>query len=174
MLSLRAFPAVLALGLTLAACQSVEKKAETDQAKVLSDSALVCSATAEVEKALEQVDDLTPASTVADAEAAGASLKKALAKLDEAEAELQTSQWKEYRDQVAIYEKFVGQVRQNKSMTLEDAAQQLKAKAAPVLAAREQLAETTACIDVENLTNSEDEASRDKSKDEGPDKADSD
>ena len=122
---------------------------------------------------MEQVDDLTPASTVADAEAAGASLKKALAKLDEAEAELQTSQWKEYRDQVAIYEKFVGQVRQNKSMTLEDAAQQLKAKAAPVLAAREQLAETTACIEVENLTNSEDESSRDKSQDEGPDKADS-
>ena len=35
---------------------------------------------------------------------------------------------------MAIYEKFVGQVRQNKSMTLEDAAQQLKAKVAPVLA----------------------------------------
>ena len=130
MLSLRAFPAVLDLGLSLAACQSVEKKAETDQVKVLSDSALVCSATAEVEKAMEQVDDLTPASTVADAEAAGASLQKALAKLDEAEAELQTSQWKEYRDQVAIYEKFVGQVRQNKSMTLEDAAQPLSRSAA--------------------------------------------
>ena len=92
MLSLRDFPAVLDLGLSLAACQSVEKKAETDQVKVLSDCALVRSATAEVEKAMEQVNHLTPASTVADAEAAGASLQKALAKLDEAEAELQTSQ----------------------------------------------------------------------------------
>ena len=76
MLSLRAFPAVLALGLALAACQSVEKKAVVDQAEVVSDSDLVCKATAEVEKALDNVDDLTPASTVADAEAAGASLKK--------------------------------------------------------------------------------------------------
>ncbi|WP_115071552.1 hypothetical protein [Synechococcus sp. UW179B] len=173
MLSLRAFPAVLDLGLSLAACQSVEKKAETDQVKVLSDSALVCSATAEVEKAMEQVNHLTPASTVADAEAAGASLQKALAKLDEAEAELQTSQWKEYRDQVAIYEKFVGQVRQNKTMTLEEAAKQLKAKAAPVIAAHEQLAETTVCIEVEEPTDSSDDRSRDTSKDDGPEKADS-
>ena len=57
-----------------------------------SDSGLVCKATAEVEKALDNVDDLTPASTVADAEVAGASLKKALATLDQAETELQTAQ----------------------------------------------------------------------------------
>ena len=163
----------MALGLALAACQSVEKKAVTDQAKVLSDSGLVCNAAAGVEKALDKIDDLTPASTVADAEVAGASLKKALATLDQAETELQTAQLKEYRDQVAICETFIGQIRQNKTMTLEEAAKQLKAKAAPVIAAYEQLAETTACIEVENLTDSEDEASRDKSKDVGPDKADS-
>ena len=173
MLTLRAFPAVLALGLALAACQSVEKKAVTDQAKVLSDSGLVCNAAAEVEKALDKIDDLTPASTVADAEVAGASLKKALATLDQAETELQTAQRKEYRDQVAIYETFVGQIRQNKTMTLEEAAQQLKAKAAPVIAAHEQLAEATACIEVEELTDSSDDRSRDKSQEKGLEKADS-
>ena len=173
MLSLQALPAVLALGLALAACQSVEKKAVVDQAEVVSDSGLVCKATAEVEKALDNVDDLTPASTVADAEAAGASLKKALATFDQAETELQTAKLKEYRDQVEIYEKFVGEIRQNKTMTLEEAAQQLKTKAAPVIAAHEQLAETMACVEVEELTNSDDETSRDKSKDDGPDKADS-
>ncbi len=173
MLSLRAFPAVLALGVALTACQSVEKKAVKDQAKVVSDSGLVCTAAAEVEKALDKVDDLTPASTVAEAEAAGESLKKALAKLDTAEKELQTSQLNEYRDQVAIYEKFVGQIRQNKTMTLEEAAQQLQAKAAPVIAAHKQLMETTACVEVEELSDSDDAASRDKTKDAITEKADS-
>jgi hypothetical protein len=126
-----------------------------------------------VEKALAKVDDLTPASTVADAEAAGASLKKALATFDQAETELQTAKLKEYRDQVEIYEKFVGEIRQNKTMTLEEAAQQLKTKADPVIAAHEQLAETVACVEVEEFTNSDDETSRDKSNDDGPDKADS-
>ena len=107
------------------------------------------------------------------AEAAGASLKEALATLDQAETELQTAQRKEYRDQVAIYETFVGQIRQNKTMTLEEAAKQLKAKAAPVIAAHEQLAETTACLEVEELTDSSDDRSRDTSKDDGPEKADS-
>ena len=165
MLSLRAFPAVLALGVALTACQSVEKKAVKDQAKVVSDSGLVCTAAADVEKALDKVDDLTPASTVAEAEAAGESLKKALATLDKAEKELQTSQLNEYRDQVEIYEKFVGQIRQNKTMTLEEAAQQLKEKAAPVIAAHEQLLETTVCVEVDELSDSDDAASRDKTKD---------
>ncbi len=171
MLSLRAFPAALALGLALTACQSVEQKAVKDEAKVVSDSGLVCSATAEVEKALDKVEALTPASTVADAEVAGESLKKALATLDKAEIELQTSKLNEYRDQVAIYEKFVSQIRQSKTMTLEEAAQQLKAKAAPVIAAREQLAETTDCIEVEELTDSNHESSPDQSKDDTAGKA---
>ena len=128
------------------------KKAVVDQAEVVSDSGLVCKAIAE---------------------AAGASLKKALATLDQAETELQTAQLKEYRDQVAIYETFVGQIRQNKTMPLEEAAEQLKAKAAPVIAAHEQLAETTACLEVEELTDSSDDRFRDTSKDDGPEKADS-
>ena len=111
MMPLRAIPAVLVLGMVLTACQSVEKQAVTEQVKVVSDSGLVCTAAAEVEKALDKVDDLTPASTVADAEAAGASLKKALATFDQAETELQTAKLKEYRDQVEIYEKFVGEIR---------------------------------------------------------------
>ena len=128
------------------------KKAVVDQAEVVSDYGLVCKAIAE---------------------AAGASLKKALATLDQAETELQTAQLNEYRDQVAIYETFVGQIRQNKTMPLQEAAKQLKAKAAPVIAAHEQLAETTACLEVEELTDSSDDRSRDTSKDDGPEKADS-
>ncbi len=173
MLSLRAFPAVLAVGLALAARQPAEKKAVEDQAKVISDSVLVCNAAAEVEKALKKVDDLTPASTVADAEAAGASLKKALATFNQAEKELQSSKLKEYRDQVEIYEKFVGEIKQNKSMTLEEAAQQLKAKAAPVIAAHDQIGETMACVEVDESTDSDAETTRKKSQDGGPDKADS-
>lgn len=166
MLSLRAVPAVLALGVALTACQSVEKKAVRDQVQVVSDSGLLCTAATEVEKALDKVDDLTPASTIAEAEAAGESLKTALATLDKAEKELETSQWNEYRDQVAIYEKFVGQIRQNKTMTLEEAAQQLKEKSAPVIAAQEQLLESTACIEVEELIDSDDSASQDKTDDD--------
>ncbi len=173
MLSLRTLPAVLALGLALAACQPAEKKAVKEEAKVISDSGLVCNAAAEVEKALEKVDDLTPASTVADAEAAGASLKKALATFDKAEKELQSSKLKEYRDQVEIYEKFVGEIRKNKSMTLEEAAQQLKAKAAPVIAAHDQFEETMACLEVDESTNADAETTRETSKEDGSDKADS-
>ena len=79
-----------------------------DRAEVASDSGLVCKATAEVEKALDNVDDLTPVSTVAETDFVSVPLKKALATLDQVETELQTSQLKEYRDLVALYETFVG------------------------------------------------------------------
>ena len=58
-------------------------------------------------------------------------------------------------------------------MTIEEADQKLKAKAAPVIAAHEQLAETTACIEFQELADSMDDCFRDKSKDDGPGKADS-
>ena len=144
-----------------------------DRAEVASDSGLVCKATAEVEKALDNVDDLTPVSTVAETDVVSAPLKKALATLDQVETELQTAQLKEYRDQVALYETFVGLIRQHKTMTIEEAGQQLKAKAAPVIAAHEQLAETTACIEIQDAADSMDDCFRDKSKDDGPGKADS-
>ena len=116
----------------------------TDQVKVVSDLGLVCHAAAAVEKALDKVDDLTPASTLADAEAAGASQKKALATFDQAETKLQTAKLKEYRNQVEIYKEFVAEIRQNNTMTLQEASHQLKAQDAAVIAAHEQLAETMA------------------------------
>jgi hypothetical protein len=42
-----------------------------------------------------------------------------------------------------------------------------------VMAAHEQLAETTACIEFQELADSMDDCFRDKSKDDGPGKADS-
>ena len=57
---------------------------------------------------------------------------------------------KEYRDQVEIFREAVKEVKKDKTLTLAEAAEQLKGKAAPVLAAREQLAATTVCIDVED------------------------
>jgi hypothetical protein len=56
-------------------------------------------------------------------------------------------------------------------MTLEEAAQQLKTKSVRVIAAHEQLAETMACVEVEELADSMDDCFRDKSKDDGPGKA---
>ena len=57
-------------------------------------------------------------------------------------------------------------------MTIEEAERQLKAKAAPVMAAHEQLAETTACIEIQYVSDSMDDCFRGKSKDDGPGKAD--
>jgi|TARA_B100001093_G_scaffold512871_1_gene583576 predicted nuclease of restriction endonuclease-like RecB superfamily len=152
MMSLRTLPAALVLGLAMTACQSAEKKAENDQAKVVSDVAVVCSASADVETALKNVDELTPASTVADAETAGNSLKEALSKLDRAEKQLIKSEVKEYRDQVAIYKDFIAQVRKNKTMTLEEASQQIKTMARPLVAAQKQLLEETVCVDIDSTT----------------------
>ena len=150
MSSLRAFPAALALGVALAACQSAEKKATTDEVKVINGIEMVCTAQAEVDAAVVAVNALTPESTVADAEQAGEKLDKALSSLNMAEEQLVKAEVKEYRDQVEIFREAVKEVKKDKTLTLAEAAEQLKGKAAPVLAAREQLAATTVCIDVED------------------------
>ena len=69
---------------------------------------------------------------------------------------------KEYRDQVAIFRKEVEAVSKDKTLTLEQAADKLKGKAAPVIAAREQLAATTVCVEIdETVAPTKDEASTD-------------
>ena len=98
--------------------------------------------------AVEQVNGLTPDSTVADAQQAGDKLKGALSALNKAEGQLEKAEVKQYRDQVDLFRKAVAEVSKNKDLTLAEAAEQLKGKAAPLLAAREQLASTTVCIDV--------------------------
>ena len=147
MSSLRVLPAALALSLTLVACQSAEKRADNDEGKVVQSVEAVCTAQADVDAAMEQVNGLTPDSTVADAQQAGDKLKGALSALNNAEDQLEKAEVKEYRDQVDLFRKAVDEVSKNKDLTLAEAAEQLKGKAAPLLAAREQLASTTICID---------------------------
>lgn len=170
MSSLRAFPAALALGVALAACQSAEKKATTDEVKVINGIEMVCAAQAEVDAAVVAVNALTPESTVADAEQAGEKLDKALSSLNMAEEQLVKAEVKEYRDQVEIFREAVKEVKKDKTLTLAEAAEQLKGKAAPVLAAREQLAATTVCIDVEDNPVTENDPATDDSKDDETEK----
>jgi hypothetical protein len=143
----RSLPAILSLSvaLALAACQSPEKKAEREESMVGTEVERVCLARADVDSALATVAGLTPQSTVGEARSAEESLKKALKSLDTAEAELSKAAVAEYRDQVKIFRDAVEDVRRQKDLTLEEAAEQLKGKAAPVIAAREQLDATIEC-----------------------------
>ncbi len=150
MSSLRVLSAALALGLALAACQSAEKKAAMDEVKVARGVEAVCAAQADVDDAVVAVKALTAESTVAEAEKAGEKLNNALSELNKAEDQLVKAEVKEYRDQVEIFRQAVNDVSKNKNLTLAEAADQLKGKAAPVVAAREQLAATTVCVAVED------------------------
>ena len=157
--------AVLALSLTLAACESSSQKAVNDEIKVDEDAELVCSARNQVDQAVAVVNVLTPESTIAQAEKAGQSLDKALKTLDVAEEKLGQAEFSEYRDQVKIFRDAVDEIREKKDLTLAEAADQLKSKVAPVIAAREQLMATTLCIDVEQSAKGESE-DEDDSEDE--------
>ena len=142
-------PAAFALSLALVACQSAEKRADKDEIQVVKGVEAVCAAQADVDAAIDTVNDLSPRSTVADAQKAGERLKVALSALNRAEEQLERAEVKEYRDQVGIFSNAVDEVSKSKDLTLAEAAEQLKTKATPLLAARRQLASTTVCIDVE-------------------------
>lgn len=146
---LRVLPAVLALTVALAACQSPAKKAVKDEVKVAQGVEAVCAARLDVDAAVASVNSLTAQSTIGDAEKAGESLKAALSKLEGAEEQLNKAEVKEYRDQVQLFQKAIQSVTKDINLTLEQAAEQLKGKAAPVVAAREQLAATTVCVEIE-------------------------
>ena len=150
MSSLRVLSAALVLGLALAACQSAEKKAAMDEVKVARGVEAVCAAQADVDDAVVAVNALTAESTVAEAEKAGEKLNNALSSLNKAEDQLTKAEVKEYRDQVELFRQAVNDVSKNKNLTLAEAAEQLKGKAAPVVAAREQLAATTVCVAVDD------------------------
>lgn len=172
MSSLRVLPAALALSLALVACQSAEKKAADDEVKVATGVEAVCAAQADVDAAVVTVNGLTPQSTVADAEKAGDKLKDALAALNKAEDQLAKAEVKEYRDQVEIFRKAVGEVSKNKDLTLAEAAEQLKGKAAPVIAARAQLAATTVCVEAVEPDATNDDATKDGDAKDGDAKTD--
>ena len=150
MSSLRVLSAALVLGLALAACQSAEKKAAMDEVKLARGVEAVCAAQADVDDAVVAVNALTAESTVAEAEKAGEKLNNALSSLNKAEDQLVKAEVKEYRDQVELFRQAVNDVSKNKNLTLAEAAEQLKGKAAPVVAAREQLAATTVCVAVDD------------------------
>ena len=158
-------PAVLTLSLTLAACESSSQKATNDEIKVAEGAELVCSARNQVDQAVAVVNALTPESTIAQAEKAGQSLDKALKTLDVAEEKLGQAEFSEYRDQVKIFRDALDEIREKKDLTLAEAADQLKGKVAPVIAAREQWMATTVCIDVEQSAKGESE-DEDESEDE--------
>ena len=149
MSSQRVLPAAFALSLALVACQSADQRAANDEVKVVRGVEAVCAAQADVDAAMDTVNGLTPESTVAEAQKAGERLKVALSALSKAEGQIERAEIKEYRDQVGLFRKAVDEVSRNKDLTLAEAAEQLKTKAAPLLAARRQLASTTVCIDVE-------------------------
>lgn len=71
---------------------------------------------------------------------------------------------KEYRDQVEIFRNAVDEVSQNKDLTLAEAAEQLKSKAAPLMAAREQLASTTVCIEAVDADSTDDSETKSEDK----------
>ncbi len=157
MAAVRFLPAVLALSLTLAACESSSQKAINDEMKVAQDVALVCFARNQVDQAVAVVNALTPESTVEQAEKAGQSLDKALKILEVAEEKLGQAELNEYLDQVKIFRDAVDEIREKKDLTLAEAADLLKGKIAPVIVAREQLMATTVCIDIEQSPKEESE-----------------
>ena len=159
----RFLPAVMVMGLTLAACQSPAEKAVDDEVKVAAGVEAVCAARSDVDAAMAAVAALTPESTVGDAEKAGEKLRAALAKLDGAEGELSKAEVKEYRDQVALFQEEVEKVRQDKSLTLKDASEQLQGKVAPVVAARAQLASATVCVEIDEKPTANQQADADGS-----------
>ena len=79
------------------------------------------------------------------------------------ESTIAKAEFSEYRDQ--IFRDAVDEIREKKDLTLAEAADQLKGKVAPVIAAREQLMATTVCIDVEQSDKGESE-DEDESEDE--------
>ena len=109
----------------------------------------VCDAQADVDAATDTVNNLSPDSTVADAQKAGERLKAALSALNRAEEQLERAEVKEYRDRVGIFSNAVDEVSKSKDLTLAEVSEQLKAKAVPLLEARRQLVSATVCIDAD-------------------------
>ena len=149
MASLRVLAVAFALSLAVMACQSADKRADNDQIQVVKGVETVCDAQADVDAATDTVNNLSPDSTVADAQKAGERLKAALSALNRAEEQLERAQVKEYRDQVGIFSNAVDEVSKSKDLTLAEVSEQLKAKAVPLLEARRQLVSATVCIDAD-------------------------
>ena len=135
--SLLALAALSALA--LGGCQQNLKvqKAKTEK--------LICTQLAEVGQAMETVGTLKPTSTIGEAKKADQALATALNKLEASQEQLENLRLKAFKTQLRTFRGEVQKVSQNKGLTLEQAAIQLKAKAAPVIAAREALTAEVDC-----------------------------
>ena len=127
------------VALAIGGCQQnlPEQKAKTEQ--------LICTQLAEAGQALEQVAALKPTSTVGEAKAADQALATALTKLEASEEKLENLRLKAFKAQLRTFRGEVERVSRNKGITLEMAANLLKAKAAPVIAARQALTAEVDC-----------------------------
>jgi hypothetical protein len=128
-----------AVALAISGCQQnlPEQKAKTEQ--------LICTQLAEAGQALERVAALKPTSTVGEAKAADQALATALTKLEASQEKLENMRLKTFKAQLRTFRGEVEKVSRNKGITLEMAANLLKAKAAPVIAARQALTAEVDC-----------------------------
>ena len=128
------------LALSAAGCQQQDLALKEQKTE-----AKICAQLAEVGTALDQVGALQPTSTVGEAVAADRALAKALNSLETSEQTLEKLRLKNFQNQLRTFKEDVARVASRKDQTIEQAAQQLKAKAAPVVVARRQLSAAVKC-----------------------------
>jgi hypothetical protein len=128
------------LALATAGCQQQDlaQKEQKTEAKI-------CAQLTAVGEALDQVAALKPTSTVGEAAAADKALAAALGSLEKAEQTLEALRLKNFQTQLKAFKADVAKVASDKNQTLEQAALQLKTKATPVIAARQQLSAAVKC-----------------------------
>lgn len=107
--------------------------------------AKICAQLAAVDSALAKVAALTPSSTVGQAQAANQALSSSMAALETSEQKLATLRWKAFQRQLKTFRHEESRIAADKKLTLEQAASVLKTKAAPVIAARQQLSAEVSC-----------------------------
>lgn len=136
--SLIALSCLLALAATGCQKQDLAKKEQKAEAQI-------CTQLASVGQALDQVAALKPSSTVGEASAADKALAGALAALESSEQKLEKLRLQNFQAQLKAFKGEVAKVASNKDQTLAQAAETLKAKAAPVIAARRALSAAVKC-----------------------------
>ncbi|WP_353090753.1 hypothetical protein [Synechococcus lacustris] len=129
------------MALSLVACQQNPEKAEK-KAEVA-----ICENLAAVGDAVENVQALTPTSTVGDAVKAQKSLFTAITNLEKSEDSLEKARVRDLRDQLKAFNADVEKVSKQKKLTLEQAAQELRTKAQPLIAARQRALAEVDCIE---------------------------
>jgi recombination DNA repair RAD52 pathway protein len=133
-----ALTCLVALAVTGCQKQDLAKKEQKTETQI-------CSQLAAVGQALDQVAALKPSSTVGEAAAADRALASALAALEKSEQKLEQLRLQNFQTQLKAFKGEVATVASNKDQTLQQAAEALKAKAAPVIAARRALSAAVKC-----------------------------